>query len=160
MSDEITAFHEAGHAVVGYVVGGTITHASIVSGAGHSGKVRIDHPGVSRVEECGRDARIALGALAAEMKRKGGTYEGIGATMDKFMARELLVEAATLQGDDPDAVLRTSIQNAMDEATAIIEEHWNAVEALAAELLQRKSLTGEEAEEVLDRLIGRSQPFA
>ena len=46
------------------------------------------------------------------------------------------------------------LQQAREHATELLRSRWRAVEALARELLRRRSLSGEEVREVLRPMVG------
>jgi ATP-dependent Zn protease len=146
-----TAYHEAGHAVMGCLVGRVLTFATIVpDGTGAVGRTQYadDVPACARryfdrSEEKKRytEARVLseIAAMIAQDLKEPGRPHDMADAEDARQARELVIELVSWE-DDRDAYL----PRAQKRATAILKEHWRWVEAVAQALLQRKTLTDAE----------------
>jgi len=92
--DQITAYHEAGHAVVALALGRPVLGLSVLPRRQHLGVCEY-HKGAFRPSEnwLKREALIALGGVAAEA-RHTGTYAWDNATRDQEHVRSLAVRRA------------------------------------------------------------------
>ena len=175
MSDDIreTAYHEAGHCVVGGIFGHGCDDASIVPGDGTLGHVTANgmywvEDDVNRdldrelVEErvcslyagleervcslyAGYAAQVRFAPESAERARLGA---GSGAGSDDERAEELLEMAGLATAADRERLRARSAQ--------LVAEHWPAVERIAVELLEHQRLGGQEVEALLEVVRGDS----
>src|SRR4029077_10176121 len=92
--DEATAYHEAGHAVMGLALGRPVQQVSILPDRVHLGWCEF-RKGAYRPSEdwLEREILIALGGIAAELHFTG-KYGEIGATRDRQYVYRLTVERA------------------------------------------------------------------
>src|SRR5262249_39435875 len=92
--DEITAYHEAGHAVVALALGRPVHRVSVLPDREHLGTCQFGK-GVFRPSEdwLEREALISLGGIAAEA-RFTGNYAWDAAAKDFQYVRELCVQRA------------------------------------------------------------------
>jgi ATP-dependent Zn protease len=144
-----TAYHEAGHAVMGCLVGRIPEFATVVpDGTGAVGRTQYpdDVPACARryfdqSDEKKRytEARVLseiAATIAQDLKQPGRAHDMADAE-DARQARELVIELVSWE-DDRDSYL----PRAQEKATALLKEHWPWVEAVAKALLARKTLTG------------------
>src|SRR5436309_9344670 len=92
--DEITAYHEAGHAVAALALGRPVQRVSVRPDARFLGVCEFGK-GVFRPSEdwLEREILIALGGIAAEA-RHTGDYDWNGAGRDQLFVRDLAVQRA------------------------------------------------------------------
>lgn len=174
---ERVAYHESGHALLCCLGGRTPSYLTIVARGSHGGYMEHadteDTPLRTREELCSR-IRTALGGRAAEIVRYGET-QGIstGASGDLTDATRLATALLLNYGMDAEfglaafgaeALLRGPLaQRFLDRVNKILDEelqeairllnvHRNELDALAAALLQKNKLSGDEIEELLPSL--------
>ncbi len=141
-SDEATAYHEAGHAVMALALGRPVDCVSIRATREHLGicefRKAVFRPSEDWVE---RELLIALAGLAAEA-RHTGDYCWEAAGRDHDFAQELALQRA---GSERKA--ERLIRRLLSKAEHILnqEANWEAVERLAAELLRRGEISGRTA---------------
>lgn len=130
------AYHEAGHAVAAIALGTPVKRASL------DRVTTWVRPGCERAQR--NEAIIALAGPLAE---------------DRYQSYSLNEQAA-LSGSvwrtDLDNALRRlrpadSLGLAVREARGLVRQNWTSIEVLAAALLDRKALTGDEINAVLGR---------
>ena len=136
-----TAYHEAGHCVVGLVAGEEPTKASVVAGDNFEGWTWFDDDVESLlVDDPPREAgewyiiRAFAGPMAEH--RYAGDDTAPGACYDYARAAEVLMRL-TAEPDQLNAAL-------VARTGAILTEHWQAVERVAAALARRLTIDGEE----------------
>ena len=146
-SDEATAYHEAGHAVVALALGRPVQRVSILPDRQHLGHCEFGK-GVFRPSEdwLEREILIALGGLAAEA-RLTGDYAWDAADRDRQYVRQLAVQrAGERQAERLERRLLAKAEHLLGQ-----EGNWRAVELIAAELLQRGVISGRTARHLFDR---------
>jgi hypothetical protein len=146
-SDEATAYHEAGHAVVALVLGRPVRHVSIRPDRDHLGHCEFGKGEFRPSEDwLERELLIALGGLAAEA-RFTGDYARDAAGRDLLYVRALAVErAGERRADRLERRLLAKAEHLLDRPG-----HWRAVELIAADLLRVGSLSGRAARHLFDR---------
>jgi hypothetical protein len=144
---EITAYHEAGHAVLALALGRPVQRVSVQADSRYLGHCAFGK-GVFRPSEdwLEREILIALGGIAAEA-RLTGNYAWDGAAGDQRYVHELAVQRA---GDRRAERLKRRIL-AKAEHLLADEGHWRAVELIAAELLSRGTISGRAARHLFER---------
>lgn len=181
MDIEHTAYHESGHAVMAYLCGNReFKRATIERTAEAFGEVEISNTNIPTLDDHVTQAeyigQLLAGELAADCKRGEATT---GLTQDKILVCEILYWNMTgiwpqsfrnvLMVPDPDTTVVETIQwviKASEQALHNIEavtgdaliDNWSTVEALAGELLEKKSLEGHEVLSLLDSMIGPDAP--
>lgn len=148
-----TAYHEAGHCVVGLVTGELPTKASIVAGDNYEGATWFDDEDVAAllVDAPLREAsewhvmRTFAGPIAEH--RHTGEAVDLGACDDYARATELLARLT----DDVDRLQASLVAR----TEAILEEHWPAVERVAASLAEHLTVDGDTIREVARVAGGR-----
>jgi hypothetical protein len=131
---ERVAYHEAGHAVVGVAVGRVLGDVSLETGT------------CTFTSEDPLDAVVASAFAGAVADARGmGSYSDSAGAFDQFNA-EGLARAKYPGETERDAYLRRMAKRAV----ALVDEHWPAIERLAAYLLERGGADGAEVR----RLVG------
>jgi ATP-dependent Zn protease len=150
MSDEATAYHEAGHAVAALALDRPVLKVSIEpdrdrAGICHFGK-SVFRPSEDWVE---REMMIALAGLAAEA-RHTGEYDHDAAGRDLRYARSLSRDRAgnDRQAERLERRLLSKVEHLLDR-----EENWRAVERIAAELLARREMSGRQARHLYEECV-------
>jgi ATP-dependent Zn protease len=141
-SRELTAYHEAGHAVIALVLGRPIHRVTILADKDQLGSCAFGKPVFRPSEDwLEREALIALAGLAAEA-RFSGVYELQGAARDRRYVSTLALQRT---GDERKAERLERRLLAKTENLLAQEENWSAVERIAAELLRVGTLSGRAA---------------
>ena len=150
-SDQATAYHEAGHAVLAFILGRPVHCVSILPDREHLGICEFGK-GVYRPSEdwLEREILIALGGVAAEA-RLTGIYAWDAATRDQQYVRRLAVQRA---GESRAERLQRRLL-AKAEHLLADEGCWLAVELIATELLTHREISGRTAIHLFER--GRRQ---
>jgi len=133
-----TATHEAGHAVIRHALGGTIFAVGIVNDATASG-VCVREGSLDLLD----NVVYLLAGGIAERKFSGGRRRD-GDAEDYESARRLVAGRWKTTPDDPrvEAMLaRISIL-----AAARVTEHWPWIQRVAAEMVRRRVLNGDDIE--------------
>lgn len=155
---DAVAFHEAAHAVVAFVLGIELKSATIVPAADRARKVRHRSPlrGI-KIEIDGSDharawAQPAImiclaGPIAHGRRRPQSRRESYGRG-DVETAFDLAVQVCG-SGEIATAIL----QSLLLETVTLVERHWKDIEAIAAALLEKATLTGSEIADVLQGLV-------
>jgi hypothetical protein len=147
-AERLTAFHEAGHAVMAELCGRHVTEVEIVGDHEHAGMVHSlafpsRPPDGEDPDEVERHLKIILAGTVAEAIVSGreGWDEG---SEDLDTAVRL---AMRLVDDCEDVLpLLAEIRDGLERE---LRDRWTGVETLAAELLDRKALTGTEVRSLL-----------
>lgn len=152
---EETAFHEAGHAVIGRVLGcPPLKSVSIERNEDENSRGYCWHEPWPEDEEdpWGADERhdqvdiLILLAGPAAAHRFTGAYNTVGAAGD---LHEATLTAQMLPGQSGDRLNHSQV-----EAEQLVATNWTAIEALARELLIHKVLDGPEAERIIAAVLG------
>jgi ATP-dependent Zn protease len=145
--DEVTAYHEAGHAVMALALGRPVTAVSILPdrrflGVCEFGKA-VFRPSEDWLQ---REILIALAGIAAEA-RHTGEYAWDAADHDRVYAEELAAQRA-----GSDRKTQRLMRRLLSKAEHLLsrEENWRAVEKLAAELLRLGEVSGRAARHFFD----------
>jgi ATP-dependent Zn protease len=151
-AERLTAFHEAGHAVMAELCGRQVTEVEIVGDREHSGMVHSlafppdpadsAAPG-SETEEVKRHLKIVLAGVVAEAMVSG--REDWDETSEDLDAA---VRFAMRLVDDCEDVLPL-LSDIWIDVERDLRGRWPTVERLADELLRRKELTGSEVRRLL-----------
>jgi len=152
----LTAYHEAGHAVMAQLCGQRITEVEIIGDSEHSGSVR----SLRIHEEQGPDVdpgiptapteRLLLclvAGMVAEARVSGRRSWDEGCE-DLDAAVRLAMQVV----GDCERVL-PFLEIARDHTEGLLKNHWPAVEALASSLIERRRMTGEEVRRLLAPLL-------
>ena len=149
-AERLTAFHEAGHAVMAELCGRLLTEVEIVGDREHTGSVqsRAFNPTPdTESDDIERHLKIILAGTVAEATVSG--RQGWDETSEDLDAA---VRLGMRLVDDCEDVLPL-LENLGADVKRDLLRHWQAVETLAAELLDRKALTGSEVRKLLTPLL-------
>lgn len=148
-----TAYHEAGHCVVGLVTGEHPTRSSIVAGDNYEGATWFEEEDVEALlaDDLPREAAewYVIRAFAGPIAEH--RYTGDDATLseceDYTQAVELLMRLST----EPDRLNAAMVAR----AESILDEHWPAVERVAAALVEHLTVDREAIEKAARLKGGR-----
>jgi ATP-dependent Zn protease len=155
-AERLTAFHEAGHAVMAELCGRLLTEVEIVGDREHTGSVQSlafppDPADGARSEEETEDVerrlKIILAGIVAEAMLSG--REDWDETSEDL---DSAVRLAMRLVDDCEDVLPLLFDIRVD-VERDLHAHWPAVELLAKELIDRKTMTGSEVRKLLAPLL-------
>ena len=146
-SEQATAYHEAGHAVVALSFGRPVQCVSIVPDREYLGICELGK-GVHRPSDdwLEREILIALGGIAAEA-RFTGIYAWDAAARDQKYVRRLAEQRA---GERRAERLQRRLL-AKAEHLLADEGRWRAVELIAEELLRHREISGRTALHLFER---------
>jgi hypothetical protein len=149
IDEESTAYHEAGHAVVGAVRGRAPIFATIIpDGAGAVGKTEFPndlrpeyktHFGNSPEKRAYIDTRIltsVAGTIAQDLRFPGRAHDAADANDDRI-SRELIEDNAGWADNDRDSYL----ERLEEIARGLLQANWLWVEAVAHSLMERKTIS-------------------
>lgn len=145
--DEVTAYHEAGHAVAALALGRPVQRVSVLPDRQRLGLCQFGK-GVFRPSEdwLEREILISLAGIAAEA-RHTGHYAWDGAARDCQYVRQLAVQrAGERQAERLERRLLAKAEHLLAQ-----EGHWRAVELIAAELLRRGVISGRTVRHLFDQ---------
>lgn len=146
-SDQATAYHEAGHAVLALILGRPVTCVSILPDRERLGVCEFGKGSFRPSEDwLEREMLIALGGLAAEA-RFTGDYAWDAAAHDQQYVMRLAVQRAGERRAE--RLQRRMLAKA--EHLLADETHWRAVELIAAELLIKREISGRTALHLFER---------
>ncbi len=146
-SDEATAYHEAGHAVLALILGRPVRCVTIVADRESLGVCEFGK-GVFRPSEdwLEREILIALGGLAAEARFTGNYSWDAAAKDQKYVRRLAEQRAGERRAERLQRRLLTKAEHLLDD-----EGHWHAVELIAAELLRHREISGRTVRHLFER---------
>lgn len=153
-SERLTAYHEAGHALMAELCGQQITHVEIVGDSEHAGTTEalrlLSDPDEGADLRASREAvecrlKCVLAGIVAESMVSGRPRSD-----DTSGDLDLAVRLAMKLVDDCEDVLPL-LEDVGAELEAELGRRWSAVELLAGELLERKRLSGSEVRQLLVR---------
>ena len=149
-ADRLTAFHEAGHAVMAELCGRLLTEVEILGDREHTGSVQslaFPPDPDAEAEDVERHLKVVLaGTVAETMVSKREDWDETSEDLDAA------VRLAMRLVDDCEDVLPL-LGGLRVDVERDLREHWRAVEMLAGELLERKALTGSEVRRLLAPLL-------
>lgn len=139
--DEITAYHEAGHAVVALALDRPVHRVSVLPNRERLGQCEFGKSRYRPSEDwLEREILIALGGYAAEA-RHTGTYGTEEADHDLRYVRRLVLQRKSERA----AARYEERMLAKVEAILADDANWRAVELIAAELLKHGVISGRAA---------------
>ncbi|AMV29096.1 ATP-dependent zinc metalloprotease FtsH [Gemmata sp. SH-PL17] len=144
--DEVTAYHEAGHAVIALALGRTIHKVSVLPNRERMGECRFGRGSAKPTDDwVEREILIALGGMAAEA-RHTGTYATEEAGQDLRFVRRLALERKS------DRQVERYEQRMLDKVEYMLadEGNWKAVQLIAAELLKHGAISGRAARHLFE----------
>ena len=146
-TDDATAYHEAGHAVIALALGRPIRRVSILPDREHLGVCEFGKGAFRPTEDwLEREILIALAGIAAEA-RHTGNYAWDGAARDQQYVRRLSEQRA---GERRAERLERRLL-AKAEHLLADEGHWRAVELIAVELVLCGSISGRTARHLFEQ---------
>jgi ATP-dependent Zn protease len=146
-TDEATAYHEAGHAVASLALGRPVHRVSVLPDCQFLGRCEFGKAAFRPSEDwLEREALIALGGLAAEALHTDN-YAWDESARDLRYVRDLAVQRAGQR--QADRLVRRLLAKA--EHLLARDDHWRAVELIAAELIRRGTVSGRAARHLFDR---------
>jgi ATP-dependent Zn protease len=151
--ETLTAYHEAGHAVIALRQGRSVREVSILPGGKRLGYCEMAKGGRPMKDALEADLLILLAGLAAEA-RVAGRYALDGAAQDLRMAEKLALHRA---GNARQA--ERLLERALDKAEHLMRDAatWSAIDLIAAELLKAGVLSGRAARHFHEQAVARSQ---
>src|SRR5437764_34053 len=144
--DEVTAYHEAGHAVVALALGRTIHKVSVLANRERLGECRFGKSHARPADDwIEREILIALAGPAAEA-RFTGTFANEEAKEDLRFVRRLALERKS------DRAVERYEQRMLDKVEYMLADEgtWKAVEAIAAELMKHGEISGRAARHLFE----------
>jgi ATP-dependent Zn protease len=150
--DIATAYHEAGHAIVALSLGRSVEKLSIVRNSIRLGVVQLGKGRNGRKQDYFEtEALILLGGLVSEA-RYTGHYNWGGAQQDLRSLRRL-----SLARVDTEAKAERLERRLLDKTSHHLDQdgHWEAVEAVAAELIKSKLISGRAARHLFEECMRR-----
>lgn len=138
----MTAYHEAGHAVIALAVGRPLQKVTIAANRDRLGLCHLQK-GRSRASKdwLEDEILILLAGMAAEYLFTG-TYNLGGAQQDLKMARRLAIMRAgnVQQAERLERRLLAKTEHLLSD-----DGHWNAVKHIVADLMERETMSGRAA---------------
>ena len=159
------AYHEAGHAVVGHVIGRLIAFVSIKHATSYQGCCRFDSYAESTHQhdqwQKGRQNPELLTILYAGTaavfllcEQRGWDYEVLRTSNLQDRA-EIEQIAREMFADDAQRII--ALDACRKQASDLLTTHWDAVKTLAGELLALQWVTGAEAHSIIGKALGEEQ---
>lgn len=139
--DEVTAYHEAGHAVIALALGRTIHKVSVLPNRERLGECRFGKGDARATDDwVEREILISLGGMAAEA-RHTGTYATAEAKHDLRFVRKLAMARKSNRAVEryEERMLSKVEYMLNDDGT------WKAVQLIAAELVKHGAISGRAA---------------
>lgn len=170
---KVAAYHEAGHAVMNYLADKPIARASIIgSTSGVGGAVfqaDKDTSQFSTKEEYEWQIRICYAGRASEIIKFNEMTDGAGSDITQAtkiiynyvckvgMSDEYgLLDTDVLKSISPFAVPNETMQSLskkfMDETKELLEKNYDITEAIAQELLDKETISGDEIIDLINRV--------
>jgi ATP-dependent Zn protease len=154
--ERLTAYHEAGHAVVAHLCGRRVTRLEIVGDAEHTGachsltfppeRNRPVDPALPNVDLEARILCTCAGIVAESIVTGDTGWDESSEDLDRAVRLSI-----RLLGDCSRVV--RYLEAVRSHAEDLLRYNWSSVEALAAALMQRKALNEGEIQDVLRRSV-------
>lgn len=138
----LTAYHEAGHAVMALLTGRSVKKVSIIPSQNRLGACTIQKGRARQVQDkLEAEILILLAGMAAE-SRKSGRYNVQGASQDLRGVEKL---ALARSGNPRQA--QKLVHKMLDKTQHLLHNKatWNAVKMIASELIEHESISGRAA---------------
>lgn len=157
---EIVAYHEAGHALVAYLLGGRVRHVTIEpdhdDGPRRDGDTQVvwRRPSLSDKEFSRKSVHVHLAGPVAEMIYSGEPYHPAFVAAWSADWDGAYAAAALLHANPQRRLKYLNHVSELLHQQLQADELWMAVAALADSLLAHETLEQEQVEEVLQELLG------
>jgi hypothetical protein len=155
-ADRLTAFHEAGHAVMAELCGQHLTRVEIEGDTEHTGTVQSLRFPPDPAEDASPEAAAASVEARLKCVLAGTVAEGRVSGREGWEEGSEDLDLAVRLGmrlvDDCEDVLPL-LEDVREVVHDELVRNWAAVEALAVELLARRSLSGAEVRKLLAPLL-------
>jgi ATP-dependent Zn protease len=145
--DEITAYHEAGHAVAALAQGRPVMRVSVLPNDAFAGRCEFGK-GTFRPSEdwLEREILIALGGIVAEAKHTGALAWDAAAS-DLVSVRRLLIQRfGERRAERFQRRLLAKTEHLLTD-----EGHWKAIQLIAADLVRLGTISGRAARHLFER---------
>jgi ATP-dependent Zn protease len=151
--DTLTAWHEAGHAVIALMLGRAVHEVSILPGGKRLGYCEMRKGGRPPKDALEADLLILLAGMAAEAKISGH-YGLDGASQDLQMAERLALSRA---GNARQA--QRLLERMLDKVEHLMSDDatWSAIDLIATELLKSRFLSGRAARHFHEQAMARAK---
>jgi hypothetical protein len=151
ISDKARAFHEAAHAVIAMVLGIPMEYTTIEYTTDEDERKIHGHTkykDVSKEEEVVSFLNRIIAAFAPiyTVDRLGEEMAALGCISDVDKVKASL---AKLSDKDRDEIMQVSDNEAKKE----VGRNWSVIEAVAAELLAKMTLTGDQVREIINTKV-------
>lgn len=165
---ELTAWHEAGHALVGVLLGRDVSKVTIIpstSGAGGVTFFNRDKVGIISKKELEEEIMISYAGYASEILHFGKEKVTTGASEDIKMATSIIesmikkygmssfglldLEEIQVDNDKIAAEAKKIQQEQYNSVTKLLHENKDILEAIAIKLINQNTLTRDEIDELL-----------
>ncbi len=147
-SDVLTAWHEAGHAVMAELCGQIVTEIEIIGDQEHSGSVsslRFREDITSPADLEARILVLVAGVAAESIVTGREVWDGHDDDLDEAVRVALRIVGACDLVED-------YLRRAKDNAAGILDRHWEAVEILAGMLLIHRRIGRDRIRHVVEIL--------
>lgn len=153
MDDQLTltAYHEAGHAVMALLMGRSVQKVSIIPSESRLGACKVQKGRSKQVKDkLEAEVLILLAGMVAE-GRKSGRYNTQGASQDLKNVEKLAMSRAGSM-----KAAQKFFRKMLDKTQHLLSDEatWKAVKDVAAELLEHKSISGRAAKHYLELAQG------
>jgi ATP-dependent Zn protease len=158
-----TAYHEAGHAVAAVAHKGKLKTVTIVPGKGYAGRVRrhrernlqgIERDNTPRGQRAAENAaQIELAGYIAQKRYKRRSCHKYHWESDRNAATDLLLSFSS-STRHLDAYIKAISIRTED----LVAHWWPAIKAVAAALLERGTLSGDEVQKIVEAAMRRATP--
>jgi hypothetical protein len=159
------AYHEAGHAVAGHVIGRLIALVSIKQATSYRGFCRFDAyaEGTHHHDQWQKGHQnpelltiLYAGTVAVSLlcEQRGWDYEVLRTSNLQDVAE---IEQLSREMFADDAQRSLALDACWKQASDLLTMHWNAVKTLAGELLALQWVTGAEAHTIIREALGEEQ---
>ncbi|XZE56275.1 cell division protein FtsH [Planctomycetaceae bacterium SH139] len=152
VADTLTAYHEAGHAVVALLMGRLVQRVSILPKLTRLGQCELKKGSNKPPKDWLESEGLILLAGAAAEGRISGRYCWAGAAADLRQVRALICSraASVKQAERLEKRWLDKVESLLDVA-----DTWLAVELIAADLLSRRTISGRAARHHYEQAVAR-----
>jgi hypothetical protein len=159
------AYHEAGHAIVGHVIGRLISLVSIKQATSYRGCCRFDAfaESTQHHDQWQKGSQnpelltiLYAGTVAVSLlcEQRGWDFEVLRSSGQQDEAE---IEQLSHEMYDDEEERTIALDACRNQASELLTTHWDAVKTLAGELLALQWLTGAEAHAIIGEALGEEQ---